>query len=243
MTTERPWQRWLLGLIMPPKLSDNMCVGSPQLVFAEGQDKHVAIYAQSGVPTDHLIEAPPVTQVAPPSPEQTLASAQTSPTLASPTQTAASSLESPPNTGTVKRRPKVLNKVSYTLDDAIPTPPTTPGRASFRVERLRPTLATLEKAAGNALYFEQYYDALSRGVHPRPLRAKRAKIDFRGFEVGRVIGQGAFGVVYIANEVRRNRIVAIKQLRKTEWVARLDTLTPVSSGWARRAMCVPRGTC
>ncbi|TXT11289.1 uncharacterized protein COLE_01699 [Cutaneotrichosporon oleaginosum] len=190
-------------------------------MFAEPPpDKHVAIYARSGVPTDHLIQAPPhITQVAPPSsPESaTLPSTHTTPTLVSPAETAASSLESTPaNTGTVKRRPKVLNKVSYTLDDALPTPPITPRRTSFRVERQRPTLATLEWAAGSALYFEQYYDALSRGVRPRPLRAKRAKVDFEGFEVGRVIGQGAFGVVYIANEVRRNRIVAIKQLRKTD---------------------------
>lgn len=201
---------------MPPKLSDNMCVGSPQLRFAEPQpDKHVAIYARSGVPTDHLIEAPPL--VTPVTPQHFVTSPLESPTSASPTQTAASSLESP-NTGTVKRRPKVLNKVSYTLqtEDAFPTPPATPTRSTFRLDRLRPTLATLEKAAGNALYFEQFYDALSRGVRTRPLRAKRAKVDFTGFDVGRVIGQGAFGVVYIANEKRSNRIVAIKQLRKTE---------------------------
>ncbi|BEJ11501.1 hypothetical protein CspHIS471_0109230 [Cutaneotrichosporon sp. HIS471] len=214
MTTERPWQRWLLDLITPPKLGDNIYVGAQHLMLEPVPDKHVAIYARSGVATDHLIEAPPVTP-APSSPDPN--SSQTSPTVGSDTQTAASSLESPkPNTGTVKRRPKVLNKVSYTLEDAMPTPPATPARATFRIERPRPTLATLEHAAGNALYFEQYYDALARGVRPRPLRAKRAKVDFRGFEVGRVIGQGAFGVVYIAHDIRRNGIVAIKQLRKTD---------------------------
>lgn len=226
MTTERPWQRWLLGLVMPPKLTDNMCVGSPQLMFAEPPpDKLVAMYARSGVPTDHLLQGPAgVTRSAPPTPmgaqfPPIMSPPLDSPTIASPTQTAASSAESPTAAfGTVKRRPKVLNKVSYTLqtEDAFPTPPATPARSTFNLTRVRPTLATLEKAAGNALYFEQYYDALSRGIRPRPLRAKRAKVDFKGFEVGRVIGQGAFGVVYIASEKRSNRIVAIKQLRKTE---------------------------
>lgn len=215
---------------MPPKFSDNMCVGSPQLMFAEpSPDKHVAIYARSGVPTDHLIQAAPAPAVKSVTARTISSTPLDSPTVASPTQTAAPSLESAKTktvmkakeTGTVKRRPKVLNKVSYTLqtEDAFPTPPATPAPSTFRLDRLRPALATLEKAAGNALYFEQYYDALARGVRPRPLRAKRAKVDFKGFNLGRVIGQGAFGVVYIAQEKRSNRIVAIKQLRKTEWVS------------------------
>lgn len=48
------------------------------------------------------------------------------------------------------------------------------------------------------------------------LRERRRKVDVKGFEMGRVIGHGAFGVVRIAREYQSGRLVAIKQLRKAE---------------------------
>ena len=48
------------------------------------------------------------------------------------------------------------------------------------------------------------------------LREKRRKVDVHAFEMGRVIGHGAFGVVRIAREYHSGRLVAVKQLRKAE---------------------------
>lgn len=48
------------------------------------------------------------------------------------------------------------------------------------------------------------------------LRERRRKVDVKAFEMGRVIGHGAFGVVKIARERQTGRLVAIKQLRKAE---------------------------
>ena len=48
------------------------------------------------------------------------------------------------------------------------------------------------------------------------LRERRRKVDAKSFEMGRVIGHGAFGVVRIARERQSGRLVAIKQLRKAE---------------------------
>ncbi|WRT70461.1 uncharacterized protein IL334_007459 [Kwoniella shivajii] len=50
------------------------------------------------------------------------------------------------------------------------------------------------------------------------LRERRKKVDVKGFELGRVIGHGAFGVVRIAREKAGERLVAMKQLRKAEQV-------------------------
>ena len=54
----------------------------------------------------------------------------------------------------------------------------------------------------------------------RILRERRRKVDVKAFEMGRVIGHGAFGVVRIARERTSGRLVAMKQLRKTELVDR-----------------------
>lgn len=48
------------------------------------------------------------------------------------------------------------------------------------------------------------------------LRERRRRVDVKAFEMGRVIGHGAFGVVKIARERQSGRLVAIKQLRKVE---------------------------
>jgi len=48
------------------------------------------------------------------------------------------------------------------------------------------------------------------------LRERRRKVDAKAFKMGRVIGHGAFGVVRIARERETGRLVAIKQLRKSE---------------------------
>ncbi|WWC92044.1 uncharacterized protein L201_006998 [Kwoniella dendrophila CBS 6074] len=50
----------------------------------------------------------------------------------------------------------------------------------------------------------------------RILRERRKKVDVKGFELGRVIGHGAFGVVRIAREKQSGRLVAMKQLRKAD---------------------------
>jgi protein-serine/threonine kinase len=47
------------------------------------------------------------------------------------------------------------------------------------------------------------------------LRERRRKVDVRGFEMGRVIGHGAFGVVRIARERESGRLVAMKQVSPT----------------------------
>lgn len=44
------------------------------------------------------------------------------------------------------------------------------------------------------------------------LRERRRKVDVKGFELGRVIGHGAFGVVRIAREKESGRLVAMKQV-------------------------------
>ncbi|WVW81114.1 hypothetical protein I302_103105 [Kwoniella bestiolae CBS 10118] len=46
----------------------------------------------------------------------------------------------------------------------------------------------------------------------RILRERRKKVDVKGFELGRVIGHGAFGVVRIARERESGRLVAMKQV-------------------------------
>ncbi|KAL7419412.1 hypothetical protein Q5752_006250 [Cryptotrichosporon argae] len=48
------------------------------------------------------------------------------------------------------------------------------------------------------------------------LRDRRRRVDARAFDVGRVIGHGAFGVVRIAREKETGRLVAMKQLRKAD---------------------------
>jgi len=48
----------------------------------------------------------------------------------------------------------------------------------------------------------------------RMLRDKRGRVDARSFEMGRVIGHGAFGVVRIAREKEGGRLVAMKQVRR-----------------------------
>ena len=52
----------------------------------------------------------------------------------------------------------------------------------------------------------------------RLLRERRRKVDVQAFEMGRVIGHGAFGVVRIAREKSSGGLMAIKQLRKAECV-------------------------
>ena len=46
----------------------------------------------------------------------------------------------------------------------------------------------------------------------RILRDRRGRVDVRAFEMGRVIGHGAFGVVRIAREKEGGRLVAMKQV-------------------------------
>jgi len=46
----------------------------------------------------------------------------------------------------------------------------------------------------------------------RMLRERRGKVAVKGFEMGRVIGHGAFGVVRIAREKKTGRLVAMKQV-------------------------------
>lgn len=58
-------------------------------------------------------------------------------------------------------------------------------------------------------------DDFAQAEHER-LRQKRKKVDVRSFEMGRVIGHGAFGVVRIGREKEGERLVAVKQLRKVE---------------------------
>ncbi|ORY35880.1 kinase-like domain-containing protein [Naematelia encephala] len=50
----------------------------------------------------------------------------------------------------------------------------------------------------------------------RVLRERRKKVDVKAFEMGRVIGHGAFGVVRIARERQTGRLVAMKELRKAD---------------------------
>ena len=46
----------------------------------------------------------------------------------------------------------------------------------------------------------------------RLLRERRRRVDAKAFEMGRVIGHGAFGVVRIAREKEGGRLVAMKQV-------------------------------
>jgi len=46
----------------------------------------------------------------------------------------------------------------------------------------------------------------------RILRDRRGRVDAKAFEMGRVIGHGAFGVVRIAREKEGGRLVAMKQV-------------------------------
>ncbi|TXT11082.1 hypothetical protein VHUM_01833 [Vanrija humicola] len=136
--------------------------------------------------------------------------------------------------GTVRtKRPRVINKLS--LDLALVPPQTPPSstpnspspaggshastsRTSSRTQSApRPALETLERASCAALYFEQYYHNLTKPDAKRQL-LRRDTVDINHFEIGRVIGQGAFGVVRIASEASRpdSRLVAIKQLRKSD---------------------------
>ena len=48
----------------------------------------------------------------------------------------------------------------------------------------------------------------------RMLRERRRRVDAKAFEMGRVIGHGAFGVVRIARERKTGRLVAMKQVRR-----------------------------
>lgn len=48
----------------------------------------------------------------------------------------------------------------------------------------------------------------------RILRERRRRVDVQAFEMGRVIGHGAFGVVRIAREKQSGRLVAMKQVRQ-----------------------------
>lgn len=130
--------------------------------------------------------------------------------------------DSPASIGTAatgERRPRVLNQmpiertsVCYTDSEAQPT--------SHRA--VRPSLETIERTAAYVLHMEQYYDALTNGVWAMSgyeggiRRERNHKVDITSFQLGRVIGQGAFGVVRIATERAKGRIVAIKQLRKSE---------------------------
>ncbi|WOO78687.1 Serine/threonine-protein kinase CBK1 [Vanrija pseudolonga] len=160
--------------------------------------------------------------------------------------------------GTVRtvKRPRVINKLS--LDLALvppqtppsstpnsPSPPTashgSPSRASSRtLTAPRPALETLERASCAALYFEQYYHNLTKPDAKRQL-LRRDTVDITHFDIGRVIGQGAFGVVRIAAEASRpdHRLVAIKQLRKSDLLkmgqeghirAERDLLTSAADG-------------
>jgi hypothetical protein len=131
------------------------------------------------------------------------------------------------------RRVRVLNKLNLGLAPS-PTPPGTPTPdQTFQVfsptlprqpvpsAKTPPALVTLERAAACALFFEQYYHALahrcSRAAPPLGGgRQHRGRASAKTFEFGRVIGQGAFGVVRIAREKENGRMVAIKQLRKVE---------------------------
>lgn len=123
---------------------------------------------------------------------------------------------------TGERRPRVLNQmpiergsVSYTDNTATTAAPR---------PMLRPSLETLERAAAYVLHMEQYYESLTNGVWALGVggaegglrRERNHNVDIKSFQLGRVIGQGAFGVVRIATERAKNRIVAIKQLRKSE---------------------------
>lgn len=123
---------------------------------------------------------------------------------------------------TGERRPRVLNQmpiergsVSYTDSTATSATPR---------PMLRPSLETLERAAAYVLHTEQYYESLTNGVWALGVggleggirRERNHKVDIKSFQLGRVIGQGAFGVVRIATERAKGRIVAIKQLRKSE---------------------------
>lgn len=99
-----------------------------------------------------------------------------------------------------------------------------PGPIAAPRPMLRPSLETLERAAAYVLHMEQYYESLTNGVWALGVggaegglrRERNHKVDIKSFQLGRVIGQGAFGVVRIATERAKNRIVAIKQLRKSE---------------------------
>lgn len=104
-----------------------------------------------------------------------------------------------------------------------PETDTAPSSTSFNPRypgnNIRPSLMTLEKVASNALYFEQYYDSLAAQTATSSssrLRKwqRRRHVTTAAFDFGRVIGQGAFGVVRIAKEKRNGRIVAVKQLSK-----------------------------
>lgn len=46
----------------------------------------------------------------------------------------------------------------------------------------------------------------------RILRERRRRVGAQAFEMGRVIGHGAFGVVRIARERQTGRLVAMKQV-------------------------------
>jgi serine/threonine protein kinase len=50
------------------------------------------------------------------------------------------------------------------------------------------------------------------------LRERRSRVDARAFEMGRVIGHGAFGVVRIAREKEGGRLVAMKQVSRVRGI-------------------------
>jgi hypothetical protein len=60
----------------------------------------------------------------------------------------------------------------------------------------------------------------------RILRDRRGRVDVRAFEMGRVIGHGAFGVVRIAREKEGGRLVAMKQVSAPNADRRATKLRP-----------------
>ncbi|KAK4684758.1 hypothetical protein P7C73_g5406, partial [Tremellales sp. Uapishka_1] len=87
-----------------------------------------------------------------------------------------------------------------------------------RARRLAHLEASFELPENRAMSSEQKElkrEELKREEN-RALRERRRKVDVKAFEVGRVIGHGAFGVVRIARERTGGRLVAMKQLRKAD---------------------------
>ncbi|OCF34459.1 AGC/NDR/NDR protein kinase [Kwoniella heveanensis BCC8398] len=84
-----------------------------------------------------------------------------------------------------------------------------------RLAALEATFALPENRCMSEAEKESRRDELAKEEN-RILRERRKKVDVKGFELGRVIGHGAFGVVRIARERESGRLVAMKQLRKAD---------------------------
>ncbi|WVQ95741.1 hypothetical protein IAU59_002840 [Kwoniella sp. CBS 9459] len=84
-----------------------------------------------------------------------------------------------------------------------------------RLAALEATFALPENRFMSEAEKESRRDELAKEEN-RILRDRRKKVDVKGFELGRVIGHGAFGVVRIARERESGRLVAMKQLRKAD---------------------------